>query len=152
MSSAALVVVCALSILGRSAKTLPAISFVDVPPPGVSRLAEGFAHHDPEVIYLVTSSEVFRSALAAASRTGRPCAGYVPLAKVASIIVHEEWHLRYGADERTAYDAQIMLLRSRLGFAADSPIVQGVRAAMRAALRTPSTPTRPGTLVASTDE
>ncbi len=150
MVTAASVVVCALSMLGRGAGTLPRIAFVDAPPPGISRQAEGFALRDPDTIYLVTSSDAFRTAVRTAERSHLKCGHYVAVAKVASVIVHEEWHLRHDADERGAYEAQIMVLRARLGFEADSAIVFGVRKAMRAALREPDArPSRPDTVVAS---
>lgn len=149
MFSAASVVVCALSLLGRSAHTLPPIAFVDVPPPGVSRHADAFVRRAPDTIYIVTSASAFQTAQRARYR----CGDYRALAKIASVIVHEEWHIRHGADERGAYEAQVMALRGTLGFDADSPIVHGVRAAMRATLRErPSGTPRPDHVVASADE
>ncbi len=150
MFSAASVVVCALSMLGRSAHTLPPIAFVDAPPPGVSRQADAFVHREPDTIYLVTSAPAFQIAQRARHRCGERLA----LAKVASIIVHEEWHVRHGADERAAYEAQVMVLRATLGFDAESAIVDGVRAAMRATLRAQAVaaPRLPERVVASADE
>jgi hypothetical protein len=149
MFSAASVVVCALSMLGRSAGTLPPIAFVDVPPPGVSRQADAFVPRAHDTIYLVTSAPAFQTAQRASYRCGERLA----LAKVASVIVHEEWHIRHGADERGAYEAQVMVLRATMGFDAESGIVDGVRAAMRATLREQSAGApRPERVVASTDE
>lgn len=132
MATAASVVVCALSLLGRSAETLPPITLVDVPPPEVSRRAEGFT--EGRRIFLVTSSEAFRLATGTAGRTHARCGDRVAIAKVASVIVHEEWHVRHGTDEGRAYDEQIMTLL-RLGFGPDTAVLAGVRASKRAVLR-----------------
>ena len=35
------------------------------------------------------------------------CRAYTAIVKLASIITHEEWHVRYGADGRGAYRAQL---------------------------------------------
>ena len=51
------------------------------------------------------------------------------MAKIASILVHEEWHLRNGADERGAYLAQLTALAA-LCFNADSPVYWAVKRAM----------------------
>ena len=56
------------------------------------------------------------------------------LRKLASILVHEEWHLRYLADERRAYEAQLDELL-RLGEKPDEPLYRGVMRAMRTVLR-----------------
>jgi hypothetical protein len=56
-------------------------------------------------------------ALAVMSRDARTLPhtrDYSALAKIASIIVHEEWHLRHGLDEGGAYDAQLLTL-TRIG-------------------------------------
>jgi len=132
MPGAASVVLCALSMLGRSAETLPPIVLVDVPPPGVSQRAEGFT--DGFVIFLVTSSHGFRFAVDRAQRAAPHCGEHGTVAKVASVIVHEEWHIRHGGDERGAYDAQTMALL-QLGFGLESPIVRGVRASMQTVLK-----------------
>jgi hypothetical protein len=100
MMSAAAVVVCALKVLGRSPSTLPPIALVPAPA-GMSSAVEGFVRPGSGVISLVTDSEVFEAALNGSRRA------YTALVKLASIIVHEEWHVRYGADERGAYQAQL---------------------------------------------
>ena len=106
MWSAATVLVCALNLLGRSAQTFPPIEFTAVAPPGASPHVEAFVHPESRHIVLVTTSAVFREAQAADRRCGAPMA----LRKLASIIVHEEWHVRRGADERGAYYAQLTAL------------------------------------------
>ena len=109
MSSAALVVVCALSLLGRSPLQLPPIELLDVRPAAVSPTAEAFVGRNPDVIYLLTDSPVFRAAQRAEAARGR-CWDRESLRKIASVIVHEEWHLAHGPDERGAYEAQLMAL------------------------------------------
>src|SRR5688572_31105414 len=64
---------------------------------------------------LLTTSEAFRTALKAQTRCGNRNA----LRKLASILVHEEWHLRHGSDEEGAYSAQLTTL-TMLG-ARDTP-------------------------------
>jgi hypothetical protein len=105
MWSAPVVLACALDLLGRSAD-LPPIQFVEAPPPGVSRYAEAFTRRDSDTIYLITSSVVFMRAQKASPR----CGDFESVRKLASIIVHEEWHVRHGPDERGAYEAQLTTL------------------------------------------
>ena len=105
MLSAAAVLACALDLLGRSAAAAP-VRFIDRPPLEASRNVEAFAERDPPVIYLITSTETFRSA-----QHPRPgWSGREACRKIASIIVHEEWHLRHGRDEQGAYYAQLTTL------------------------------------------
>lgn len=117
LSSAAAVLVCVLNLIGRP---LPEIVMLDVRPPDVSRRAEAFVRRNPDTIYLLTDTNVFHDA-----RLGYQSA----LRKLASIIVHEEWHLRHGPDERGAYHAQLVELL-RLGERADRPTYVGVQRAM----------------------
>jgi hypothetical protein len=106
MSPAAAVVVCALALLGRSPNTTVPIVLLDAPPASKSTNVEAFLARDPDTIYLITSSRVFREALLA----GDPHANLDAFRKIASIIVHEEWHARNGHDERGAYQAQLTVL------------------------------------------
>jgi hypothetical protein len=101
MLSAAAVVVCALGLLGRSLPGTIPIKLVDSAPRGASRNVEGFLTRDPDTIYLVTSTPHFRDA-----QRGDLDA----LRQIASVIVHEEWHLLHGADEKSAYEAQLTTL------------------------------------------
>jgi len=123
MLSAAAVVVCALDLLGRSPSSTAPIKFLNSPPPGVSRNAEAFVVMSEPTIYLITSSEAFSIAM----RSQNAYNNRDVFQKLASIIVHEEWHLRNGADERGAYQAQLTTLEA-LG--APSPLVGAVRKAM----------------------
>jgi hypothetical protein len=125
MLTAAAVVVCALDLLGRSPHSTVPIRFLDTPPPGASRNVEAFIMRRPDTIYLITSSEAFRDAARGRGdpRSNDGCR------KIASIIVHEEWHLRYGDDEEGAYLAQLTTLM-RLN--ADSATLTTVRRSMDA--------------------
>lgn len=127
MWSAATILACALSMLGRSERHFHPINLIEAAPLGVSRNAEGFVTRDPGTIYVLTSSAVFREA--AASRN--ECGAREAVAKIASIIVHEEWHLRNGADERGAYQAQLTALAA-LGFNEESRVHWAVRRSMLA--------------------
>jgi len=104
MWSAAAVLVCALSTLGRSESSMPRIELIDTAPAEVSAGAEAFVLHGR--IYLITSSSVFQAALA--SRSG--CTPSVAMRKLASILAHERWHVEHGRDEKGAYEHQLMTL------------------------------------------
>jgi hypothetical protein len=130
MSSADAVLACVLSLLGRSADSMPPIQLVSRAPDHASELVEAYVRpHDP-TIYVVTSTAVFRDA-----QTPRLRCGSVSHNKLASILAHEEWHVRNGTDERGAYYAQLKAL-IRLGVPADSPIYRGVQRSMLAVLDT----------------
>jgi hypothetical protein len=123
--NAATVLACALSMLGRSERHFHPINLVEVAPLGASRNAEGYVTRDPGTIHVLTSSAVFREVTVSRS----PCAPREAVAKIASIIVHEEWHLRNGADERGAYQAQLTALAA-LGFDESSRVHWTVRRSM----------------------
>ena len=127
MLTTAAVVACALSLLGRSESAVP-IRFLERPPGGVSRNAEAFRVRDPDTIYFITSSEAFR----AAQRGDREIGHRAACKKLASIIVHEEWHVKNGADEQGAYLAQITALTA---MHAESSMITGVRRAMTEVLK-----------------
>lgn len=128
MLTPAAVVACALSVLGRAPDPRIDIRFMDSPPPGVSKNAEAFLSRSPDVIYLITTSDVFRQAqqsrLVAAAREA--------CKKLASILVHEEWHLHHGADERSAYLAQLTMLAA---LHADAATISSVKRSMLVVLR-----------------
>jgi hypothetical protein len=127
MWSAATVITCALAALGRDASTLPPIELVETRPAGVSKNAEAFTRGTSNVIYLITSSTAFK--------TAQDNRDYSAVAKIASVIVHEEWHLRHGLDENGAYDAQLLAL-TRLGRGPGTTIYDEVWRSKLAALRT----------------
>ncbi len=143
MSSAAAVLVCVLSVLGRSASSMPQIRFVEVVPPVVSANAEAFAQHDQDTIYLITSSAIFRDAVSELPG----CRGTEPFRKIASILVHEEWHLRRGSDERGAYQAQLATLWS-LGLGPETRVSYSVVKSMLKVLSEEERSRKPVLLVA----
>ena len=127
MLSATAVVLCALELLGRPVSTVVPIKFLDSPPAGVSRNAEAFVVRNPPTIYLITSTQTFRDAM----RVRQMYDDLDPFRKIASIIVHEEWHLTHGPDEQGAYLAQLTTLGA-LGAA--GPMVTSVRRSMQVAV------------------
>ena len=128
MTPAAMVLVCAIGLLGRSPESLPRIKLVDVRPAHASVNVEAFVERGVDTIYLLTTSAVFRSALQAKTRCGNMGA----LRKLASIIVHEEWHVRHGGDEEGAYAAQLTTL-TMLG-ERDTAVYNSVHRSMAAVL------------------
>ena len=141
MLSAAAVVVCALDLLGRSHAIAP-ITLLPSTPRSASTNAEAFVSYEPPTIYLITSTDAFREAERGVSghAAGEGCR------KIASIIVHEEWHLRHGADERGAYEAQLTALAA-LG--ASSPLITSVRQSMVAVIERQKRAAHPAQLVAA---
>jgi hypothetical protein len=97
-----------------------------------------------DTIFLITSSSAFQSAQRALYR----CGNMPALVKLASIIVHEEWHVRHGPDEQGAYLAQMMALRSKLGIDASTPLFRSVQRSMNAVLEAQRA-NPPTTMVAS---
>jgi len=127
MTSAAVVVACAVAMLGRSSHSMPAVAFLEQRPPGASPHAEAFVRRAPDTIYLITSSAVFREAQAAEPE----CSNRQAQVKLASIVAHELWHLKHGNDERGAYTAQLTTLVS-FGHGPGTPLFSGVQASMMA--------------------
>jgi hypothetical protein len=144
MWSAAVVLACALDMLGRRTLTVPAVEFVDAVPPDVSPRAEAFTRHGSDIIYLVTSTDVFRRAQSTIIR----CSDYESTRKLASIIVHEAWHIQYGPDEQGAYEAQLITLIT-LGAGSGSQTYDSVRRAMAAAVKAQRTSRTPVAFEAS---
>jgi hypothetical protein len=122
MLSATAVVVCALGLLGRSSPGTVPIKLLDHAPPGASQFVQGFLTREPDTIWLVTSTSHFRDA-----QRGDPDA----LRQIASVIVHEEWHVLRGPDEKGAYEAQLTTL-TFLG--ASSNLIGVVRKSMAVVL------------------
>jgi len=106
MLSAASALVCALAALNRTASTLPPIEILDSPPPYVSVGTEAFVRNG--TIYVIGSSAVVRYA---AGRDEGRCGDLFAVKKLASILVHEEWHLTHPGDERGAYYRQLIALQ-----------------------------------------
>ena len=107
MWTAASALVCALTVLNRSEATFPRIEILDVAPAYVSVGTEAFVRHRTNTIYLIASSAVMRDA---AGRHEHECGDRVAVKKLASILIHEEWHLKHGADEQQAYQRQLTAL------------------------------------------
>ena len=141
MLSAAAVVVCALDLLGRSASSTVPIRFLDSPPRGASQNAEAFVTRNPDTIYLITSAAAFRDAQNARTEWLRR----EGCLKIASVIVHEEWHLQHGDDEEGAYQAQMMALTM---LNAASPVITSVRRSMNAVLAAQNARPKPELLAA----
>ena len=130
MWTAETVLVCALTLLTRAVDSFPPITFVNQPPAGVSRRAEAFVRTGERRIYVITSSRMFQRAQNATFR----CGEHQALRKLASVLVHEEWHVTHGGDEAGAYAAQLITL-SYLGSGPGNPMYYDVSMSMRATLQ-----------------
>ena len=128
MTTAAAVVACALALLGRPVHNMPTLTFLEQPPPGTSPNAEAFVGRNPDTIYLITSSAVFRAARAAQPE----CSDRASQVKLASILAHELRHVVNGSDEQGAYTAQLVTL-IWLGVHVNDPVYDGVHRSMMAA-------------------
>ena len=131
MQSAAAIIACALSLLGRSERTMPPITLVEAPPKHASIQAEAFVSLPDPHIYVVTTSPTFQEAM----RSRSSCSENSVMKKLSSILAHEEWHLLHGPDESGAYDAQLLAL-TRLGRGPGSTLYDEVSRSKRSALRT----------------
>jgi hypothetical protein len=130
MWTAETVLVCALTLLHRRVDSFPPIELVDDRPPYVSAAAEAYVLTGDARIYLLTVSPTFTRARRALDKCGELNA----IRKIASILVHEEWHVRHGDDESSAYTAQLITL-IRLGAGPGTPLYNEVHQSMRAATR-----------------
>ena len=124
--------ISALDLLGRSTAQLPPIVILEQRPSEASVHAAAFVRPGDGTIYLIASSAPFRAALEAQDAS-HGCRGLDALRLIASIIVHEEWHLKNGIDERGAYYAQLTELQ-RLGVPPDRWTYHSVRRALRATM------------------
>jgi hypothetical protein len=128
MATPAAVLLWTLALLGRSADSFPPIVLLPERPPYASANVEAFVLHEPDRIVLLTSTQVFRQAQ-------RADPNYLEaVRKLASILVHEEWHLRHGPEEAGAYEAQLKCL-FQLGADPTGEVYQSVRASMAAVLQ-----------------
>jgi len=130
MWTAEVILVCALNMLGRSAASLPPIELVRTVPVDVSATAEGFVRPGDRRIYLVATTSAFQSAQLSLDRCGNTMA----IRKIASVLIHEEVHLKQGAGERAAYEAQLTTLTA-LGAGPTTAVYRGVVLSMREALK-----------------
>jgi hypothetical protein len=130
MWTAETVLVCALTLLHRRVDSFPPIEFVAHRPQYVSVNADAYVPIGDSRIYLITTSRAFVRARRALYRCGELDA----LRKIASVLVHEEWHVRNGSDEEGAYAAQLTTLVS-LDAGPGNPVYTEVTRSMRARLR-----------------
>jgi hypothetical protein len=142
MWTAEVVLLCALEVLGRSAASFPPIELVATAPANASPGVEAYVGPWDKKIYLVTTSAPFRRQMASNTR----CGDVMAARKLASILIHEELHIRENASERTAYQAQLLRL-ILMGAGIGSPPYQEVFRAMqhtanrdRARVPVPATP------------
>ena len=126
MWTAEAVLVCALAVLGRSPSSFPPIELVGSVPVAASPGTEAYVRRGDPRIYLVTTSDAFLEARASLDR----CGNLMAIRKLASVLIHEEVHLRQGGDERAAYQAQLTMLTA-LGSGPGSPPYSAVHRAMR---------------------
>jgi len=130
MWTAETVLVCALTLLHRSAASFPPIEFVDRRHAYVSPNADAYVPLGGTRIYLVTSSPAFTRARRAVYK----CGEFNAIRKIASVLVHEEWHVRHGSDEAGAYAAQLSTLIA-LDAGPGSPVYSEVTRSMQTAIR-----------------
>jgi hypothetical protein len=128
MATPAAVLVYVFALLGRSADSFPPIILITDAPSYASSNAEAFVLRNPDRIFLITSTRVFRQAQRAEPSDD------TPLRKLASILIHEEWHIRHGPDEAGAYEAQLHALFV-LGMMPGGELYQGVQRAMTTVLQ-----------------
>jgi hypothetical protein len=120
------VLVCALTLLGRGLGSFPPIDLVATLPADVTPAAEAFVRINSGRISLVTTSSTFRRL----QQVRDQCGDTLAARKLASILIHEEMHVKQGADEKNAYLAQLTTLTA-LGSGIGSPPYQEVVRAMR---------------------
>ena len=125
MWSAAAALVCALTVLNRSEASFPPIEILETAPSYVSVGTEAFVRHSTGTIYLIASTAVVRYSAGSRDR----CGDLDAVKKLASILVHEEWHLKHGPDERGAYQRQLLALME-LGMGPDTRIYRDVQLSM----------------------
>lgn len=99
----------ALGLSGLSSRHLPVV-LTSALPSAVSPGADAWTVYDEQGhgdrIFVYTRGRTFQCA--SASRDAQ----HQCMLRLASLIVHEAWHLQNGLDEAAAYDAQVMFLES----------------------------------------
>jgi hypothetical protein len=99
-------VVKSIALLGWYQKDVPRIEIVSEKPRHIGDNVEAwvtFANGQPiPIIYLRIDTDVYRDAARGE---------YQALVRLAGILAHERWHLRYGRDEEGAYAAQISIMQ-----------------------------------------
>jgi len=98
----------AIALAGRQWARLP-IVLTSTLPSAVSPNAEAWTVYDEackgDRVFLYTRSGVFQCA------SEKHPLQHQCLLKLASVIVHESWHLEHGPDEAAAYTAQLLFLQ-----------------------------------------
>jgi len=135
MWTADVVLVCALNLLGRSVNTFPPIEFARTAPADASPGVEAYVGPADRKIYIITTTDSFQRLL----QTGNRCGDIMAARKIASLLIHEELHIRQGASEKTAYQAQLMTLTA-LGASIGSPPYMEVVRAMKHTLKQQQAP------------
>jgi hypothetical protein len=126
MWTAEVVLLCALEVLGRSAGSFPPIEFVATAPANASPGVEAYVGPRDKKIYLLTTSNAFRRLMITQTR----CGDVMAARKLASVLIHEELHIRENASERAAYQAQLVRL-IMMGSGVGTPPYQEVFRAMQ---------------------
>jgi len=95
----------AVRLLGWSGD-VPRIELVAIRPGDASQHAEAWVRFAPDgvaapIIYVRTDTHVYRDAARK---------NHQALVRLAGILAHERWHLRYGRDEVGAYEAQLLVM------------------------------------------
>jgi len=117
-------VATALVLLGWPKDEIPNIEIVATRPPDASPTAEAWVWCNEDgsaapVVYVAADTETYADAL----QENRQA-----LVKLAGILAHERWHLRYGPDEVGAFEAQ---LGAMVSLTADDIQLTGIRLALR---------------------
>jgi hypothetical protein len=126
MLTAELALACALELLGRPASSFPPIEFARAAPAFASPGVEAYVGPTDKKIYVVTTSSTFRQLL----KSERRCNERDAARKLASVLIHEEQHVRHNATEEAAYHAQLIALMG-LGAGLGSPPYIEVTRAMQ---------------------
>jgi len=130
MWTAETVLVCALTLLHRSVESFPPIELVDARPPYVSANVDAYVPVGGARIYVLTTTPAFTRA----RRANYKCGELNAIRKIASVLVHEEWHVRHGSDEAGAYAAQLTTLVA-LDAGPGNPVYYEVTRSMQATIR-----------------
>ncbi len=126
----------ALDLLKWSPDRVPTIEVVDIRPPRVNPLAEGWIVYDGDgrpqpTIYVAAWSALYRAVLA-----NRLDVQY-DVIRLASVLAHERAHIEHGPDEELAYLAQLNTLERLRARDID---LANVRRALETAKRHPGHP------------
>jgi hypothetical protein len=124
----------AVMLLGWSDHDVPRVEVVDKRPSDASPTVEAWIRYDPNgqpipIIYILSNTEVYRDAVGT---------DYQALVRLAGMLVHERWHLRYGPDEKGAYSAQLSAMEYLHANTMHLAVVRRARDYVSKATKTPS--------------